>query len=173
MQRPNSPRNLHADRPPPSASATEIREYVGWSKASEIRQEDARRDSDASNHGGLTDENRAVIEALFHDFDEDGGGTISINEMLQHESMAEFDEEEVKAMFASVDSDSSGELDLQAFTQMVEDMNIFDSFIDVLHKQKKKKQGRRDSTTRRPSLADLATMRKMADRWSAEDDDGW
>ena len=70
-------------------------------------------------------------------------------------------------------SDSSGELDLQAFTQMVEDMNIFDSFIDVLHKQKKKKQGRRDSTTRRPSLADLATMRKMADRWSAEDDDGW
>ena len=72
-----------------------------------------------------------------------------------------------------VDSDSSGELDLQAFTQMVEDMNIFDSFIDVLHKQKKKKQGRRDSTTRRPSLADLATMRKMADRWSAEDDDGW
>ena len=78
-----------------------------------------------------------------------------------------------KAMFASVDSDSSGELDLQAFTQMVEDMNIFDSFIDVLHKQKKKKQGRRDSTTRRPSLADLATMRKMADRWSAEDDDGW
>ena len=123
--------------------------------------------------GRLTDENRAVIEALFHDFDEDGGGTISINEMLQHESMAEFDEEEVKAMFASVDSDSSGELDLQAFTQMVEDMNIFDSFIDVLHKQKKKKQGRRDSTTRRPSLADLATMRKMADRWSAEDDDGW
>ena len=102
-----------------------------------------------------------------------GGGTISINEMLQHESMAEFDEEEVKAMFASVDSDSSGELDLQAFTQMVEDMNIFDSFIDVLHKQKKKKQGRRDSTTRRPSLADLATMRKMADRWSAQDDDGW
>ena len=99
--------------------------------------------------------------------------TISINEMLQHESMAEFDEEEVKAMFASVDSDSSGELDLQAFTQMVEDMNIFDSFIDVLHKQKKKKQGRRDSTTRRPSLADLATIRKMADRWSAEDDDGW
>ena len=70
-------------------------------------------------------------------------------------------------------ADSSGELDLQAFTQMVEDMNIFDSFIDVLHKQKKKKQGRRDSTTRRPSLADLATMRKMADRWSAEDDDGW
>ena len=65
------------------------------------------------------------------------------------------------------------ELDLQAFTQMVEDMNISDSFIDVLHKQKKKKQGRRDSTTRRPSLADLATMRKMADRWSAEDDDGW
>ena len=114
-----------------------------------------------------------MIEALFHDFDEDGGGTISINEMLQHESMAEFDEEEVKAMFASVDSDSSGELDLQAFTQMVEDMNIFDSFIDVLHKQKKKKQGRRDSTTRRPSLADLATMRKMADRWSADDDDGW
>ena len=110
---------------------------------------------------------------VVHDFDEDGGGTISINEMLQHESMAEFDEEEVKAMFASVDSDSSGELDLQAFTQMVEDMNIFDSFIDVLHKQKKKKQGRRDSTTRRPSLADLATMRKMADRWSAEDDDGW
>ena len=51
---------------------------------------------------------------------------------------------------------------------MVEDMNIFDSFIDVLHKR----AGARDSTTRR-RRSPTSHMRKMADRWSAEDDDGW
>ena len=51
---------------------------------------------------------------------------------------------------------------------------VFDSFVDVLHKRKQKKQGvSRDSHARRPSLADLATLRKHADRWSAEDDDAW
>ena len=101
-----------------STKAHDIVERRGWKTLHILEEEHAERQRNAAARKARLDQYRDVVKAAFDKFDEDGSGTMEIDElgaMLSHELREPVPEEELQNAIQEMDADGNGVVDFEEF----------------------------------------------------------
>ena len=101
-----------------STKAQDIIQRRGWKTLAMLEAEHAERQRNAAARKARMDEYREVVKEAFDKFDEDGSGTMEVDEleaMLSHELREPVPEEELQKAIQEMDSDGNGVVDFEEF----------------------------------------------------------
>jgi len=101
---------------------TESKEMISAMMSACISREQSRAQAAAEKTA-----HSKLVEQIFETLDEDGSGTISINEFLQLSKTIGLPKSKLRAIFAARDTDGSGALDMREFCELVEECKLLEN----------------------------------------------